>query len=143
MSHLEVVYSRSRTVGGWLIRAASWWDQWSHCGLVTPDGTVVEARAFAGVVETPMHEFADRYSALNTVRIEVPSPADGLAWVRQQIGSPYDYGAIAEFVVRKPLAGPRRWQCVELVETALSVAGRVRFRRPAHRITVSQSYMVR
>lgn len=141
--HLHVVYSRSRTVGGWLIRASSWWDQWSHCGLLTDDGTVIEARAFAGVVETPADEFMDRYSAHTRVRVDVPEPAAAIAWAREQIGCGYDYGAIAGFVLREPLERQRRWHCVELVETALSVAGRPRFRRPEHRITVAQSYMVR
>lgn len=142
-AHLQLIYSRSRTVGGWLIRASSWWDQWSHCGLLTDDGTVIEARAFAGVVETPADEFMDRYSAHTRVRVDVPEPAAAIAWAREQIGCGYDYGAIAGFVLREPLDKPRRWQCVELVETALRMAGRPRFRRPEHRITVAQSYMVR
>ena len=69
--------------------------------------------------------------------------AAAIAWAREQIGCGYDYGAIAGFVLREPLERPRRWQCVELVETALRMAGRPRFRRPEHRITVAQSYMAR
>ena len=51
---VRAIYCRSLSVGGALIRAASWWEQWSHCGLLTPDGTVINARAFHGVLRADL-----------------------------------------------------------------------------------------
>lgn len=143
MSHLNVVYCRSYTIGALLIRASSWWDQWSHCGIVTPKGTVIEARAFAGVVESDLEEFVGRYSELEVVKIDCPDPAAAIEFARMQVGAGYDYGAIAEFVLRNPLNKHQRWHCAELVETALIAGGRDRFRRMPHRVSVAQSYMVK
>lgn len=143
MSHLNVVYCRSHTLGGLLIRAASWWEQWSHCGIVTPKATIIEARAFKGVVESDLDEFVQRYSELEVVKVACPDPAAAIEFARMQIGSGYDYGAIAEFVLRAGLNKRKRWHCVELVETALVAGGRDRFRREPHRVSVAQSYMVK
>jgi hypothetical protein len=143
MSVLRVIYVRSNSIGGWLIRLGSWWDQWSHCGIVTPENTVINARAFHGVVEEPMDEFLARYKAHAIVEIAAPEPSRGIEWARKQLGCGYDYGAILGFIFREPFDDEVRWQCVELTECALIFAGRNRFRRPSERITVAQSYMVK
>lgn len=143
MDQITVVYSRSRSIGGLLIRAASWWEQWTHCGIVTEDYSVIEARAFHGVVETPWDEFRDRYTTLERVRVNCPAPQSGIAWARSRLGSGYDYGALAEIVLRNPMQDGDRYQCAELVESALIAASRFRFRKQPHQVTVAQSYMVR
>ena len=142
---IKVVYARSRTPGAWLIRAASWWAQWSHCGLITRDGTVIESRMFAGVVETHWLDFIDRYHVHEIVKVEAPDPEQAEKWARLQLGSGYDWGAIVRFISKRfgLDQSPKRWHCVELVETAITVAGRQRFRRPLSRVTVAQSFMVR
>lgn len=143
MDTLHVLYVRSLTIGGVLIRASSWWDQWSHCGLLTDEGTVIHAKAFHGVVEEPVEVMLPRYTAFERVAIKVPAPELGIQWAREQLGSGYDYGSIADFVLRTELAHETKFQCVELVESSLAVAGNHRFRRPLHRVTVAQSFMVR
>lgn len=143
MATLPIIYSRSRTIGGILIRAASWWDQWNHCGVITPEDTVLEARAFDGVIETPMSEFLQRYTQTQTVTVEVLDPAAGIAWGRSQLGAEYDYGAILEFVLRNPYNDKTKYHCAEYVENIITFAGRNRFRRLPHKVTVQQSFMVR
>lgn len=143
MNALQVIYVRSLSVGGVLIRASSWWDQWSHCGLLTNEGTVINARAFHGVVEEPLDAFLNRYTAFEVVAVNAPMPEWGIEYARDQLGASYDYGSIADFVLRTELAHKSKFQCVELVESTLAVAGNHRFRRPLHRVTVAQSYMVR
>ena len=144
MASLPVVYCRSLTPGGFLIRAASWWDQWTHCGIVTPDSTVINARAFHGVVEESWGEFLGRYSKHTVIDMAIPNSRKALDWARAQLGRPYDYGAIVEFltskIARQAFDG---YQCVELVESAAYVGGAERFRRPLHKITVAQSFMVK
>lgn len=140
---MQIVYGRSSGLVGVLIRAASWWDQWTHCGIVTPERTLIHATRGRGVVEDPLHEFLAEHQAHDIVKVDTPHPDVGVAFAREQLGRGYDWLSILEFVVREPLQERDRWQCVELVEAALYHAGVRRWRnRPWHRVTVQQSYMV-
>ena len=98
MPALHVVYARSHTLGGLLIRAREAFGQWSHCAIVTPDHTVVEAVMRKGVIETSAADFVARYPQPSQRRQEIipcPDPAAGLAWARSQLGQGYDYLAIS------------------------------------------------
>ncbi len=141
MNTVRLIYSRSRTVGGLAIRAASWWAQWCHCGIITPELTVIEARVFEGVVETPLEVAKARSSAHQIVTVDCPDPVAAIAWARSKKGCGYDYGAIVEFVLREPFEDTERYECVELIESALMNGGRVRFRVPLHSITPHQSFI--
>lgn len=145
MPDLVVAYCRSATLGGFLIRNADRWGHWSHCGLLTPDETVIEARAFHGVVEVPRSEFAQRYysGALSYATIECPDPAAALSWARAQVGKGYDYGAVLGNLVRESWQDDSRWTCSELIEGALAQGGRARFRDAGWRISPNLSAMVR
>lgn len=142
MPHLTLLYARSWTVGGVLIRLGQWFGHYSHVGILTPEGTVIDARAFAGVTETPYDEWARRYSHVTPVEVECPEPGQAVLRARGFVGNGYDYRAIMNFVLRKVGQDKNRWHCVELVEYALGWGGRPRFRTPVHRITPQQSYSV-
>jgi uncharacterized protein YycO len=142
MSHLVVIYSRSRNLGSVLIRAASWWEPWAHCGIVTPEGTVIEARAWRGVVETPLQDFERYATACIAVKRACPDPAAAIAFARQQIGKPYDWGAIFGFIFRERWERRDRWFCSELVEASFIAGGRRRFASDVHRITPTMSFNV-
>lgn len=145
MAALVVAYCRSPSIGGFLIRNADRWGRWSHCGLLTPEATVIEARAFHGVVETPRSEFVRRYvrGAMEFVAVDVVDPAAAYAWAREQVGKGYDYGAILGNVLRESWQDDSRWECSELVEMAIAKAGRERFRDAPWRISPNLSFMVR
>ena len=139
---LTVIYSRERSLGSIAVRAGSWWSQWGHCGIVTPQGTVIEALAFGGVVESSLHNAKARASKWAIVGVECPDPAAAVAFARQQLGKPYDWGGIFGMVAREPWASRNRWFCSKLVEAAIAAGGRKRFRVDPHRITPHQSYIV-
>lgn len=144
MPALRAIYARGHSFTSWAIRNADTGRQarWSHCGVVTPEGTVIEARFFKGVVETPMAEFLARYSKTESVDIECPNPADGVAFARESIGRGYDYlGALGNFF-RANWHSMSRYHCAELVESAVFWAGRMRFRDHAWYVRPNQSYMV-
>ena len=142
---IAVVYACAITVGGLLIRHRDPYGRWSHCGLSTGEGTVVEARILQGVTETTMEEFVQRYSArrVEEQRIECPDAAAGVAWARRQIGKPYDWRSVVGLGLRASWHEEDSWQCAELVEAALLHAGRARFRSAPHRITPNISWMAR
>lgn len=145
MTKLNVVYARSHTIGGLIIRHAERWGRWSHCAIVVDGGrAVVEARAFHGVLLTPWSKFVRRYgsSRVSLQAIACPAPAVGELWAKQQVGKPYDYGAVLGALVRESWQDESRWMCSELVEAALVQAGARRFRDMPSRISPNISYMV-
>ena len=87
------VYSRSRTVSSFLIRAIDGMGPWSHCAGLLEDGEhVIEAVAFkGGVVITPLADLIRRSSEVELVRRWVPDKAAGDAWARSTVGRPYDW----------------------------------------------------
>lgn len=137
---LTIIYSRSRNLGSVLIRAAAWWEPWAHCGIFTPEGTVIEARAWQGVVETPLRDFERHASACVAAERACPDPAAAIAWARGHLGKPYDWGAIFGLVFRERWDHGDRWFCSELVEGAFIAGGRRRFASDVHRITPTQSF---
>lgn len=142
---ITVVYARSHSLGGLLIRHADRLARWSHCGvLLRSAATVVEARAMHGVVATPYEDFACRYGQgrVERVSVQCPDPLAGEHWALQQLGSGYDYLAVLGGAMRQSWQEPGRWMCSELVEMALHQAGAKRFRDGPSRISPNVSYMV-
>ena len=139
--YLRVIFTRSHTPGSMVIRTMTW-SSWAHCGIVTPEGTVIEARAFATVGERRVEDLQSHASKWTERLIEVPDPDAGIAWARTQIGKPYDYRGIAAFVGRnESWQDEDSWFCSELVEAAIAHAGRTRFLLQANRITPQMVWM--
>lgn len=142
MSQLLVIYRRSRNLGSFLIRAFTWGSQWSHAGIWDVERDhVIEASASHGVVATPVSEFLEKASEAEIVAIDCPRPELALQYAREQIGKPYDWGAIFGIVFREPWYSDEKWFCFELVEAALMAGGRQRFRKDSNRITGNLSYL--
>lgn len=147
MPVLTAVYARSHTVGGIAIRFADFvGNRWSHCGIVTPEGTVIEARSFHGVVETSWTAFAKRYPGKGQKSykdFQIPDPQAAMDWARTQKGKGYDYAALLGLALgRESWQEDDRWHCSELLETALVHGGRRRFIDDSGVISPNLSYMV-
>lgn len=140
--YLTVLYCRSWTVFGVLIRLSQWFGRYSHVAILTPQMTVIDARAFSGVRETPYEDWAKGYSRVEKVKVACPNPDAALRFARSAVGDGYDYRGLANFVLRRLGQDADRWNCVELVEHSLFNGGRMRFRTPLSRITPHQSHMV-
>jgi hypothetical protein len=141
MPALAVIYSRNHGAGSVLIRAASWWGRWSHVAIVD-GGDVIEARAWHGVVRTPLALHLARASAHERVDIECPDPLAALTFARAAVGAGYDWGGLFGIALHERTEDPGRWFCSELVEAALVAGGRDRFRELPSRITPTASYLV-
>lgn len=142
MDLATVVYSRSFTLGTPILRHADRWGRWSHCGIVTPDQRVLEARAFHPVTDTTWEAFEKRTTYRETVDIEVPNLEDGLKWAWEQKGKSYDYKAIFGNLFRESWQSPDKWHCAEFVEMFLAKCGRPRFRQETWRISPNNSWSV-
>lgn len=144
MSHLTVLYTRTRTMGAALIRAGAWWGPWSHCGIVDGEHVIESLALQGGVVCTPLVEVIERSSHAEAVDIECPMPERGLEWAHSTVGEPYDWGGVLGIPLRaRDWQAPGRWYCSEHVEAALVRAGRTRWRAGMHGISPCQSYYVR
>lgn len=144
MAKLTVIYARSATLGGVLIRARDPFGKWSHCAVMTDDHSVIEAESLKGVVETPLGDFLARYPGQTQrefVEVECPDPSAGIAWARTQVGKGYDYLAIFGLLTRGSWQSDGRWMCSELAERTLIESGRSRFRDFPHHISPNLSWM--
>lgn len=131
---MRLIFSRSHTVGSVVIRGVTW-SPWSHCGIWTPDGTVLEANYPHGVREVALATFLKHASHWEFVDIDVPDEAAGIAWARSQIGKPYDVWGVIGLGLRRDWQADDAWWCSEFMEMAVVKTGRVRYRRDMHRLT--------
>jgi uncharacterized protein YycO len=140
---MRAVYVRRSNIGSVLLRFFTW-SSWSHCGVVTPEGTVIEAAAFHGVVERPASEFmADGVAQFAFKEIPVADDAAAIAWARAQIGKPYDWNGVIGLALRRDSwQDEDAWFCSELVEGACAAGGRRRFVEQVERVTPQSSWMV-
>jgi hypothetical protein len=144
--HLQVIFARSsRSIPSALIRLFTGMARWSHCGVIDGD-MVIEATALHGVVATPIEAFKARYSETETVAIECPNPGNGIRFLRDQLGKPYDwFGALGvpfRVSFRKPWYDTGRWFCNHLAEGGLFAAGRLRWRLSKKSVSPMETYLV-
>lgn len=138
---MQVVYCRRLNLGSLLLRTGMW-SSWSHCAILTPDNTAIEAAAFEGVVERPYADFIADKSEFSLKTIEVPDDAAAIAWARTQIGKPYDWLGAIGIALHREWQQDDSWFCSELVEGAAVRGGRQRFVNQAQRVTPQSSWMV-
>lgn len=138
---MQLLFTRSRSLPTVLIRWVTW-SQWSHVGIITPQDTVIEARAFHGVVETPLAEAVQRASHSAVIGVTLPDEAAALAWAGAQLGKRYDWTGAIGIGLRREWDQPNAWWCSELAEGALAAGGRRAFRRGVARVTPEHSWMV-
>lgn len=114
-------------------RLIAWYGQgyggWSHVDAMLPDGSLLGARSDAvggepsGVRIRPQHY--ERW--LRRTVVEIPDThslvPSWVAWLRQQIGSPYDSAAIWGFLEGKPKHARGHWICSACQSAALRVIG--------------------
>jgi len=120
--------------------------RFSHVDSVLDDGSLLGARSdvVAGVpagvqIRPPNYEPFKR-----VLRVELPAPktvvADYYAFVRGEIGKPYDSDGIVAFVLGRDWRAPDSWFCSELVARALEVSGFLLYplASPANKVTPSE-----
>lgn len=139
---MKAVFLRKHGPASWLIRLACW-SQWSHVAIQADDFTVIHSTFWGrGVHRTRITELLREYSAHEWVDIAVPDESSAIAFLRGQLGRPYDWTALLGFLVRRDWAEPDRWFCSELLEAALLAGGLRRFRTDASRVTQQHQWML-
>lgn len=94
--------------------------------MILPDGLFVEAREFIGVRALDRLTLAPGETADCFTIEATPEQVEKIdAFVRGQLGKPYDYTMVARFVSRRQASRTEsgKWFCSELVFAALLHAG--------------------
>jgi hypothetical protein len=131
-----LLFARSRTLISWLIRLDTW-SPWSHVAMLTPDGTVIEARfpglkallaklflrrPAPGVREVALADFIADNGVIQPVVFPVKDVDAGMAWARTQVGCEYDWSGLFGFIVHRLWAHTKEWWCSELATMVLEKA---------------------
>ncbi|WP_439392313.1 hypothetical protein ACRQ5Q_22210 [Bradyrhizobium sp. PMVTL-01] len=107
------------------IRAAEYGFWASHVEALMPDGTLLGAHVDSGVLARPRDY--DKGSFTKELLVTIPAGQAMVdrfhAFLREQLGKPYDVEAIAAFVARRDWQDPSAWFCSELQAAALAASG--------------------
>jgi len=136
----EILCTRS-AVSSYLLRFVLF-SRWSHSAVLDDEtGLVYEATAKHGFRRRPAADFFADYPKheIRTIPVAPVNTVSARRWLDAQIGKPYDWTAIAGFVVRY-FTGDMwhdadSWFCSEVTETFRSRYAIPRFRAGAWRIT--------
>lgn len=145
---INLQFSVCDDLGSWLIRQYDH-GPWSHVDAVLPEGGLLGARNdIVSGIPAGVHIRPPGYHAfLGTKIITVPC-ADALtglfyAFLRGQIGKPYDQTAIAGFVFQRDWREHDSWFCSELQATAMETVGIFphKLATPTEKLTPSGLYL--
>lgn len=97
----------------------------THAEALMPDGTLLGAHAEGGV-QARLHDY-DHGQFTREEYVSLPASPEQTdafhAFLRSQIGKPYDFEAIAGIVAERDWQAPDSWFCSELQAAALSKCG--------------------
>jgi hypothetical protein len=97
----------------------------SHVEALMPDGTLLGAHYDGGVQARP-HDY-DRGQFVRQLTVDLPvdqATSDRFhAFLRSQVGKPYDLEAIAGLVAQREWRNPNAWFCSELIIAGLEHCG--------------------
>jgi uncharacterized protein YycO len=99
------------------------WSRFSHVDLVLPDGKLLGARINGGVkIREPGYEEFDSLQQWQVECDEYQAERITVA-AKSQIGTPYDWLSIVNFVVHRNWRKTNSWFCSELVAWAFEQGG--------------------
>lgn len=139
MDRITVLFTRRRwNIGSWLIRWAVPRSRFalalsSHCMIVDGDD-VYEATMLHGVRKVNRFTALQDQIIVKETRYQVPDAKAGVAWLGEQVGSPYDWdGALGlALTPGRDWKQANKWFCYELAAGALQAAGRPVFENLTH-----------
>ena len=134
---MELIFSRRPTIPSWAIRAVTW-SRWSHVAAVIGN-EAFEARAATGVRRITYADAIGGVGSYEAARVRCNDTA-ARAFLRDQIGKPYDWTATIGVWMHRDWQEPDSWFCSELVAAAALAGGVLIVRKPTNRITPEDIY---
>lgn len=136
------MYSRSNTIGSWLIRLWTF-SKWSHVAVLVDGFSVIDSTAKYGGVRITSKEFFKSTHEFEVYDIELPDEEAAITFLFSQIGKKYDWTSIFGMIFQRNWQEDDKWFCSELLEAACVKGGKQRFRDEVYRITPHQSWAVK
>jgi uncharacterized protein YycO len=125
----------------WVSLAIRWQTRgrYSHVGVVTPDGKIIESWHRGGVLKNaslgmrhdPQTE-VDIYSVTGLNRMQ---NASVLEFMENQLGKKYDFLSVARFISRREVDDQEKWFCSELVMAAFHHAASPLLNVASHKVS--------
>lgn len=139
---IKVHLCRSNNLGGYAIQAALF-SRWNHVAIEV-GGSVFDATLACGVASWAPEGFTDRYDEVETIEIELPDEAAGLAFLMAQVGKRYDWAPLIALPIRADWQDPDRWFCSELFAAFLEAGGIIVLSEllPGYRVTPRDARIV-
>jgi uncharacterized protein YycO len=134
---MELIFSRRLSFSSWAIRAVTW-SRWSHVAAVI-GGEVFESRAASGVQRVAYLDALRGRGEYELARVNC-NDAKARAFLRDQIGKPYDWTAAFGVWMHRDWQEPDSWFCSELIAAAAQAGGVLVVRKPVNRITPEDIY---
>jgi len=105
----------------------------SHC-IIDAGDAVYEAHMLHGVRTTDRATATSGLMIVKEIRYQVPDADAGIAWLKKQVGLPYDWGAALGLGLSpyRDWTQNDKWYCYELAAGALRASGRPVFADIAH-----------
>lgn len=134
-----VLCTRPDSAASWALRVYMW-SKWSHVAIWDDEAGLIYDSALrqGGVRATPQMQWLLDYPLIETRPILIPPERkeEARAWLWEQVGKPYDWGAIVGIFFRqRQWADADAWFCSELAEAFRAKFERVRFAHDLWRIT--------
>jgi len=122
MSQIILQFSTERAISSWLIRWFTWSD-WSHIDIALDDGTLLGARSDGGVQIRPANYAAFSKTVRYSVDCTEEQEARFMEAATSQIGTPYNFLGLLNFMFHRDWRKTTDWFCSELVAWCFEQAG--------------------
>lgn len=119
MKNILIEFSTSGSIVSRTIRWFTW-GKWSHVSVRMPEGDLIEAKEFLGVVR---RKWTYELGEVLTLQVSDEQAERFYSALRSQVGKSYDWRAIVGFLVRRDWQRDNYWICSELAAWALIKAG--------------------
>lgn len=140
----RTIYCRQRTLSSLAIRVFDGFRQWSHAAGILDGGEhVIEARAWTGVVITPLADVISRSSEFKIVERPAPMKGVGDAWALRSVGCPYDWLGALGVKWNRNWEDDWAWFCSEHDAMWQLKNGHPLVRKGTRGVSPNDSYMIR
>ncbi len=131
---MKIILCRNHSIGSYLLRLVMW-SRYSHTAIRDGDYVYDSTMLQGGVEVHPYARWKEHYPVTDEREVEVKDLGAARAWLKDQVGKPYDWTALLGLLSRRDWQQDDAWFCSELAETFRSLFSAKKFRADAWLIT--------
>lgn len=142
MSSIRLLFITNNLPVSVLLRVFTWSD-WSHVAAIMEDGeTAIDATMLHGVSQRPLSAVT-KGSKYAIREYECARPDKFYAFLREQVGKPYDFSGVFGIGLHRNWQDPENWFCSEIQACGLAIGESPRFANDQWRVTPQNLWMAR